>query len=66
MCMTQCHDCGTLVDTDDEPEAYVEVGPMKRNPDYICLCRLCREEREEEAERDAGEEAAYFTAGALQ
>lgn len=32
-------ECGTFVDTDDEPEAY-DFGP--------CLCWQCREERTDE------------------
>ena len=48
-------DCGTIVDTDAEPESFVEIGPWKHGYDnYICLCTECRELREmEEEENDA-------------
>ncbi len=51
MSMMKCSGCGALVDTDAEPESFIEVGDFKRNTDYICLCRTCREAYEEEQER---------------
>jgi hypothetical protein len=46
MSIDRCSSCGDLVDTDDEPEAYVEV----EGGAYLCLCRRHREEREEQEE----------------
>jgi len=56
MSVDRCSRCSNLVDTDNEPEAYVEVAmDVRGNPDYICLCRGCRERHEEEMEREASE-----------
>lgn len=46
MSMDVCHDCGRIVDTDNEPCAYIEVGNMRRLTETICVCERCREERE--------------------
>ena len=51
MSWDRCAKCGDLVNTDNEPEAYVEVGNMRRMHDTICLCQRHREEHEEELER---------------
>lgn len=53
MSIDRCHDCSTLVDTDDEPEAYIEIGNMRRMTWTICVCRPCRERREDQDEREA-------------
>lgn len=45
MSVDRCARCGDLVDTDEEPEAYVEVGPGT-----LCLCREHREQLEEDRE----------------
>lgn len=50
MSVDRCARCGDLVDTDDEPEAYVEVGNMRAQTETLCLCRNCRERHEEELE----------------
>jgi hypothetical protein len=44
----RCSRCGDLVDTDDEPEAYVQIADMRKREEWICLCRRHREEREDE------------------
>lgn len=57
MSIDRCKWCSHLVDTDDEPEAYVElptytsvanpVNPgLKESTETICLCHVCREEFE--------------------
>lgn len=46
MSIDRCSRCGDLVDTDEEPEAYVEVKP----DEFVCYCRRHREEFEEEQE----------------
>jgi len=47
MSMMLCADCGTPVDTDDEPESFVDIGLWKHGyRNTICLCLTCREQRE--------------------
>lgn len=48
MSIDRCSRCGDLVDTDDEPEAYVQIGNMRNREEYICLCRHHREQYEDE------------------
>ncbi len=55
MSMDICKDCDRLVDTDDDCDCYVEVGNMRNQTQFICLCEPCRWRREEQAERDARE-----------
>lgn len=50
MSVDRCSKCGALVDTDDEPEAYVEVGNMRSQTSTICLCQTCRERYEDAQE----------------
>ncbi len=41
--MDKCVDCGALVDTDDEPEAYtVELEDGSELPTESCRCEDCR------------------------
>lgn len=54
MSVDRCSRCSDLVDTDDEPEAYVEVGNMRTQTQTVCMCRNCRERHEEELERRDG------------
>lgn len=54
MSIDRCQKCGDLVDTDAEPEAYVQIGNMRNHEEHICLCRRHREEREAEREEPAG------------
>ncbi len=46
MSIDRCSRCGDLVDTDAEPEAYVQIANMRNREEYICLCRGCREQWE--------------------
>lgn len=48
MSIDRCSRCGDLVDTDNEPEAYVQIGNMRNREEYICLCRHHREQYEDE------------------
>ena len=57
MSMCICKECFAYIDSDDDPECFVEVGNMRRMNWTIILCDRCREEREMEAERNASEEA---------
>lgn len=54
MSIDRCRWCSNLVDTDAEPEAYVEwptytsmaqpVNPTLKEPtETLCLCHVCRE-----------------------
>jgi hypothetical protein len=47
MSIDRCNRCSALVDTDDEPEAYVQIANMRNREEWICLCRRHREEYEE-------------------
>jgi hypothetical protein len=51
MSIDRCSRCGDLVDTDDEPEAYVQIADMRKREEWICLCRQHREEYEENEPR---------------
>ena len=46
MSIDRCHDCGRLVDTDDDPECYIEIGNMRRLHKETCVCEPCRERRD--------------------
>lgn len=50
MSIDRCVRCGDLVDTDDEPESYVQIADMCKREEWICLCRYHREQYEEEHE----------------
>jgi len=47
MSIDRCVRCGDLVDTDAEPESYVQIGDMKRSEEWVCMCQHHREEYEE-------------------
>lgn len=47
MSIDRCSRCGDLVDTDNEPEAYVQIADMRHSEEWICLCHRHREEHEE-------------------
>lgn len=48
MSIDRCSRCGDLVDTDDEPEAYIQIADMRKREEWICLCARHREQYEEE------------------
>ncbi len=48
MSIDRCSRCGDLVDTDDEPEAYVQIADMRKREEWICLCARHREQYEDE------------------
>ena len=62
MSMDRCHDCGRLVDTDDDLECYVDIGDQRWHMKEVCICESCREDRiaddEEEAARATSAEDA--------
>lgn len=45
MSMMICEDCDRAIDSDDDPECFVEVGNMRRLHAEIILCENCRERR---------------------
>jgi hypothetical protein len=52
MSMDTCQLCGRIVDTDDDPDFYVELGNMRRLHKTIGLCDLCRDKCHETIERN--------------
>ncbi len=54
MSMIACQRCPTLIDSDDDPECFVEVGNMRRLHKTVILCEACREKHFEEAAEEAG------------
>jgi hypothetical protein len=46
MSWMKCKDCDHPVNTDDHPEAFVDVGNQKGLEDWICVCSDCRYIRE--------------------
>jgi hypothetical protein len=48
MSMIKCAGCDAMIDSDDDPDCFVEVGNMRRLHRTIAFCEPCRERREEE------------------
>lgn len=53
--MCVCKNCTKYIDSDDDPDCFVEVGNMRRYHETIILCERCREERLEKEEADASQ-----------
>jgi len=53
MSMCLCKDCDHLINSDDDPDCFVEVGNMRRMTWTETVCKSCRDAREERAEREA-------------
>lgn len=51
MSIDRCAHCSALVDTDDQPEAYVQIADGRKREEWICLCVSCRDRRESEPRR---------------
>ena len=47
MSMCICSECSRLIDSDDDPDCFVEVGNMRRLHGTKIYCERCREELEE-------------------
>ena len=60
MSIDVCKHCCAYVDTDDDPDFYVEIGNMRRMNDTIGLCERCREKYFEE--QDELQAAADYAA----
>ena len=43
MSMVICERCDTLIDSDDDPECFCEIGNMRRLNQTIVLCENCRD-----------------------
>lgn len=50
MSWADCKDCGRFVNTDDDPDAFVEVGNVRRMNWTVIVCEKCRDERDADAE----------------
>ena len=44
MSMIICQDCGAYIDSDDDPDCFVEVGNMRRLHSTKVMCEKCRDE----------------------
>ena len=60
MSMILCDDCSAYINSDDDPECFVEVGNMKRLNFTKIMCEDCRALADELAENDAAHEAAMM------
>jgi hypothetical protein len=54
MSMVMCERCDRMIDSDDDPDCFVE------NPDAV-LCEWCREEREAQQENSDDEAGIAFS-----
>ena len=52
MSVVICERCDSWIDSDYDPDCFVEIGNMRRLPKTIILCEPCRER----ADRDSGPE----------
>lgn len=50
MSMVICSDCDAPVDSDNDPDCFVEIGNMRRQTQTIALCENCRGRREDQLE----------------
>ena len=50
MSMCVCQRCDAYIDSDFDPDCFVEVGNMRKLNQTIVLCENCREEREKDLE----------------
>ena len=47
-----CKECDRIINSDADPDCFVEVGNMRRMHKEIILCKPCREKRERGIWRD--------------
>lgn len=50
MSMVICSDCDAPVDSDHDPDCFVDIGNMRRLHQTITLCENCRGRREDQLE----------------
>jgi len=48
MSMIVCERCDRYIDSDDDPDCFVEVGNMRRLHQTKVLCEFCRDKLEQE------------------
>lgn len=46
MSMTACDFCPRLIDSDDDPGCFVEVGNMRAQTKDAVMCEPCRDQRQ--------------------
>ena len=44
MSMIRCDGCDRIIDSDDDPDCFVEVGNMRRMNFTKVMCERCRDE----------------------
>ena len=49
--MAFCVDCDRLIDTDDDPDCFLEIGNMRRLHKTEIVCEPCRERRWDEQQQ---------------
>lgn len=47
MSMIRCDSCSELIDSDDDPSCFVEVGNMRSQTKDMVLCESCRDRLDE-------------------
>ncbi len=47
-----CQGCGSSINSDDDPDCFVEIGNMRRLHQTAVLCDRCRQRRQDEEDRD--------------
>ena len=59
MSIILCESCDQPIDSDEDPDCFVEVGNMRRLNETKVWCASCRERKqaEQEAEQDAADAA---------
>ena len=45
MSMDRCSSCERVIDSDDDPDCYVDTSPTTT----VCRCEWCRDDAEEDA-----------------
>ena len=50
MSIAICKNCQDCVDSDDDPDCFVEIGNMRRQTETIVLCERCRFKDQDERE----------------
>ena len=59
MSMVMCSRCDALIDSDDDPECFVEIGNMRRLHKTIVLCESCRDRDERDRIDDEMQSPEY-------
>ena len=54
MSMVICEDCDALIDSDDDPDCFVEIGNMRRLHATKVMCEYCRDKYFEDQDDQAG------------